>query len=831
MLTNRFTGLALRAAALVVLTAANSIAALGDSRLRSVAAETSFASPPDTEDAVSAVRRNSLEDALEETKFRPLPIGIGGRDTEFGSAVSISGNRALVGGVKLAGVGAVLVYEYSEGAWVETATLRASDGSGFDDFGGAVSLSGDRALIGASGDDSSARDSGAAYVFDFDGSNWTETAKLTADVGGTDDAFGFSVSLLGNRALIGEPFDDDLGIYSGSAYVFEFDGSIWNQAAKLNALDGAREDRFGLAVCLSNDRALIGAPTDDDNGDSSGSVYVFEFDGSTWSETAKLISSNGADGDRFGAAIDLSANRALIGSPLHENNGSRTGAAHMFEFDGANWNETGRLIAMDGGADDLFGASVDLFGDSALIGAERFDDGSPDSGAAFFFHFDGTSWNESGKLTPSDAEAGDRLGGSVGLSGERALIGAAFSDADGTDSGAAYVFDFNGANWSEVRKFTAGTSAAKDRFGESVDSSRTRVLVGAPGEDDDTGAVHVFEFDGMTWSSTASLIASDGSIREEFGASVALSGNRALVGAPFDDDLGDRSGSAYVFEFDGSNWLETAKLTASNGFAEDRFGSAVSLVGNRALVGASDASGRRGSAYIFELSDSSWIETEYLTPSDGEAFDQFGIAVALSEDRALVGSPGNNGNARSDGAAYVFDFVGASWNETAKLAATDATDGDRFGSSLSLSGDRVLIGASRKYVTGTRSGAAYVFDFDGINWTETAKLAGSGSGTFDEFGWSASLSGDRAVVGTRREDGVVPDTGSAYVFDFDGSGWIESARLASIDGESGDQFGKSVSLSGERLTVGAVFDDDSGFNSGSAYIFNLPVFVDGFESP
>ncbi|MEM8488461.1 MAG: T9SS type A sorting domain-containing protein, partial [Bacteroidota bacterium] len=168
--------------------------------------------------------------------------------------------------------------------------------------------------------------------FDFDGSSWTETEKLTASDGAVSDQFGYSVSLSGDRALIGVLLDDDNGSDSGSAYVFDFDGTSWTETQKLTASDGAVSDQFGRSVSLSGDRALIGAVLDDDNGLSSGSAYVFDFDGSSWTETEKLTASDGAVSDQFGYSVSLSGDRALIGAFGDDDNGSDSGSAYVFGF-------------------------------------------------------------------------------------------------------------------------------------------------------------------------------------------------------------------------------------------------------------------------------------------------------------------------------------------------------------------------------------------------------------------------------------------------------------------------------------------------------------------
>ncbi|NKI33856.1 cadherin-like domain-containing protein [Wenzhouxiangella sp. XN79A] len=813
--------------ALVLVLPMAPLAAASDAVADSGVQATSADGFPEKPDDVSPERWGSLKSAVEQAKLLPSPSGFAGPNGQFGYAVAVDGNRALVGGIGLVGSGAAVVLEGSGGGWVEVAVLRPSDGEQGDEFGWSVSLSGDRALVGARLDADNGISSGSAYVFDFNGISWDETAKLTPGDGAASDQFGFSVSLASDRALVGAFGDDDNGSSSGSAYLFDFNGTSWSETAKLTPADGARSDAFGYSVSLSGDRALVGAPFDDDNGTDSGSAYVFDFDGSSWGETTTLTPADGAAGDQFGRSVSLASDRALVGANLDDGNGSGSGSAYVFDFNGTSWGESATLTPADGAANDEFGFSVSLANDRALVGAPFDADNGSSSGSAYVFDFNGTSWGESAKLTPADGAVGDQFGYSVSLSGDRALVGARLDDDNGSASGSAYVFDFNGTSWSETTRLTLAVGAASDQFGYSVSLAGDRALVGAPFDADNgssSGSAYVFDFNGTSWSETAKLTPADGAAGDQFGFSVSLASDRALVGAPFDDDNGTDSGSAYVFDFDGSSWGETTRLTPVDGAAADQFGYSVSLANDRALVGAfldDDNGSGSGSAYVFDFNGTSWGESAKLTPADGAAGDQFGWSVSLASDRALVGARLDADNGSSSGSAYVFDFNGTNWGESAKLTPGDGAAGDQFGFSVSLAGDRALVGTPFDDDNGSSSGSAYVFDFNGTSWGESAKLTPADGAAFDQFGRSVSLASDRALVGTPFDDDNGSSSGSAYVFDFNGTSWGESAKLTPADGAASDQFGFSVSLANDRALVGAYRDDDNGTDSGSAYVFTF----------
>ena len=217
--------------------------------------------------------------------------------------------------------------------------------------------------------------------------------KLTASDGAADDEFGYSVAIDGEYALVGAYGDDDNGNYSGSAYVFKRDGSSWTQQAKLVASDGAAGDYFGYSVAIDGEYSLVGAYGDDDNGSTSGSAYVFKRDGSSWTQQAKLVASDGAAGDYFGYSVALDGEYALMGAFLDDDKGSKSGSAYVFKRDGSSWTQQAKLVASDGAVDDYFGYSVAIDGEYALVGAYRDDDKGTNSGSAYVV------WGSCGDVT------------------------------------------------------------------------------------------------------------------------------------------------------------------------------------------------------------------------------------------------------------------------------------------------------------------------------------------------------------------------------------------------------------------------------------------------
>jgi hypothetical protein len=376
--------------------------------------------------------------------------------------------------------------------WIEKQKLLASDGATNEFFGYTVSLDGDTALIGAPTRYST--DTGSAYVFTRTTGTWTQQAKLLASDGVTGDDFGRSVSLSGDTALIGAYYDDDNGEHSGSAYVFARTGTTWTQQAKLTASDGAADDWFGESVALDGDTALIGAHGDDNNGPGYGSAYVFTRTGTTWTQQAKLLVSNAAGG--FGCSVSLSGDTALIGVISEIENETIYGSAYVFTRTGTTWTQQAKLFASDGAALDLFGTSVALSGDTALIGAENDNDNGFWSGSAYVFARTGTTWTQQQKLLASDGSFGDSFGVSVSLDGDTALIGALYDSDKGDSAGSAYLFTRTGTTWVQQQKLLASDGAPANNFGCSVSLSGDTALIGARYGAQNKGSAYVFTKEG-----------------------------------------------------------------------------------------------------------------------------------------------------------------------------------------------------------------------------------------------------------------------------------------------------------------------------------------------
>lgn len=326
--------------------------------------------------------------------------------------------------------------------------------------------------------------------------------------------------------------------------------------------------------------------------------------------------------------------------------------------------------------------------------------------------------------------------------------------------------------------------------------------------------LYAFPASAQTLTKDFKFIASDAAEFDQFGSSIAISGNTAIVGTPFDDDAGDGSGSAYLF--DTTAGLELFKLTATDAAAGDEFGNSVAISGGIAIVGADeddDAGDGSGSAYLFDTTTG--LQLFKLTANDAAANDAFGHSVAIFGTTAIVGTPFDDDTGSISGSAYIFDTT--TGLQLFKLTASDAAESDSFGYSVAISGTTVIVGARGD---NSSTGAAYVFD--STTGLQLFKLTASDGAFTDNFGGSVAISGTTAIVGARFSDdaGFFSNSGSAHIFDT--TTGQQLFKLTASDAEIDDYYGSSVAISSAGIIVGANGDDDAGSGSGSAYVFIRP---------
>jgi RHS repeat-associated protein/uncharacterized repeat protein (TIGR01451 family) len=832
----------------------------------------------------------------------------------FGTTVAINGDTIVVGATGDDDeTGSAYVFVRQGSSWSQQAQLVASDREIYDYFGTSIAIDGDsvrepqRVVVGADEDEEG---TGAVYVFVRQGSRWGQWAKLTASDGEAYDYFGDSVVIDGDTIVVGASCDDDNGSGSGAAYVFVYDGSAWSQQAKLTAGDGEAGDYFGTSVAIAGDtarglhRVVVGAVGDDDHGSYSGAAYVFARHGNQWSQDAKLTAADGAASDSFAGQVALDGDTIVAGATGDDDLGSASGSAHVFDLvQGQSASAVGqKAVVTLVGAAPITGLTADndsptVLGQPTALRATitagsdvtytwAFGDGSapftpagfPDGGGIVTHTYPATGTytalvtasnpvsqltattavtivtpielqiDKDGPLTvPSGSPitytltitntgqdwatnlvvtdaippgagyvSGGVRGGDVVTWALPSLAGLSTAQvqfvvtATGTVTNSTYdVLAAGGKGVTDTQELVADDGEAEDRFGWSAAIDGNTLVVGATGDDDNgsgSGAAYVFVFDGNAWSQQAKLIAGDGAAGDSFGNSVAIHGDTVVVGAYGDEG---HTGAAYVFVRQGSTWSQQAKLVAGDGAADDFFGASVAVDGDTIVSGAAGDDNYAGSAYVFVREGSTWNQQARLTAGDGAGSEQFGDSVAIDGDTIVAGARYDGiGNVYSVGSAYVFVRQGSTWSQQAKLVADDGEAFDSFGTSVAIDGDTIVVGA-------TWEDLAYAFVRRGNTWSQEAKLVAGDGGTSGSSRWNVAVSGDTAIVGG---SGSYGEAGSAYLFVRRVGDWSQNSKLTAGGGTANDYFGRSVAIKGDTVVAGATGDNE---NAGSAYVFDL----------
>ena len=365
-------------------------------------------------------------------------------------------------------------------------------------------------------------------------------------------------------------------------------------------------------------------------------------------------------------------------------------------------------------------------------------------------------------------------------------------------------------------KLAASDPEAVSNFGRSVAVSGNHLIIGrgAPYELS-LGAAYIFARNGSTWTQQAKLTNSDAAVFDGYGSAVSIDGDWAVVGA---SGAGSQ-GKVYVYHRNGSTWTEEAQLVPSAP-GSDLFGTSVSITGNTLVVGTWT------SAYVFRRSAAGW--TAEATLSDGATTQTlFGMAVCIDGDSIIVGAPHTVIDRQlSAGAAYVFVRNGTSWIQQAMLRPSDATTYAYFGRSVSIRGKYAIVGAPDANSGGaTEAGAAYIFERDGPMWTQTFRLEPTQPHKVKQFGWAVSITttvaGAYAVVGDHADPDLYAISGAAYLYKRVGSSWsLVEPKIKADDAKLFAEFGRAVHIFGDSILIGAPSHTDSEYAQGVAYLYN-----------
>ncbi|MDB4347912.1 FG-GAP repeat protein [bacterium] len=385
-----------------------------------------------------------------------------------------------------------LAFAYDWTTTTQQQKIVSSDLSAFDTYGYSVGIDGDTVVVGAYGEDTEASDAGAAYVFTRSGTTWTQQQKLTASDAAANDYFGITSAISGDTIIVGAYGESS---FAGAVYVFTRSGTTWSQQQKIVASDAQASDYFGMTLAISGDTVVVGAFGEDTGGSSAGSAYIFTRSGTTWSQQQKIQSSDIAAGDNFGYDVGIDGDTLVASANYEAAGGSNAGAAYIFTRSGTTWSQQQKIVASDAQANDQFGRSAAISGDTVVVGAYLEDTQGSNAGAVYIFTRSGTTWTQQQKIVSSDAAADDMFGTFCAIEDNTLVAGAYGEDAGGSSAGAAYIFTRSGTTWTQDKKIVASDAQASSNFGFRVGIQDNTIVVGAFGEDtggNNAGAAYTF---------------------------------------------------------------------------------------------------------------------------------------------------------------------------------------------------------------------------------------------------------------------------------------------------------------------------------------------------
>lgn len=578
------------------------------------------------------------------------------------------------------------------------------------------------------------------WIVDYESTEFAPTEGT--GTGSIWDRFGNAVAIRGDVAFVAAHEDATAaGNEAGSVYVFINEEGVWTEHARLVASDGAAGDWFGASLAVDGDTLVVGADRADTTaGEDAGAVYVFTQSGGVWTEQAKLEASGTGEKAYFGVSVAIDGDTMVAGaasSLLRLPEGEViAGRAYVFRRSGDVWMEEAELMP-SGSSHERFGMSVSLSGDTALVGSIH-------ANTAHVFHRIDTVWTEQAVLQPSDPTGDDYFGVSVSMDGDRALVGASLHDAGGNNaSGAAYLYERSDSVWSEVTKLTASDGTQRDRFAELVLMEGDAIFIGSFEDESgiprsDSGLVYVYERNGSNWEESAILQATSGRT-DEFGFSLAIDEGVLLVGEPGHDGTNRfDAGAANIYTKTASSWERQARLEALPDNSSVSFAFGFELLGDTMLAGAhlldTDAGASAGKVFVYKWINNAWVLSDTLTASDAEAGDRFGQFIELTEESAFITASGYDYPGHDDaGVVYEFRRVGDAWEEVGLITPNDLETTFSFGENIHYVEGRLLVGT----LTQSFGDRVELYEYEGDSWNHTVALEPDNLVGFDVFGSGA----------------------------------------------------------------------------------------------
>lgn len=749
-----------------------------------------------------------VPDTLAQSVFDPSATRMVSAWEGFSVAMEgnyvVTGVRFGSGGDSFAGV--AKVYDATTGNLLHVLGPVNSGAVGYS-----VAISGTRVVVGAPLDDTGNEDTGRVFVFDLAGATPTVPVAIIPNPAlGVGDLFGTAVDISGTKIAVVAPRHRVNGVASGSAYVFDLDSltpevpiaTLDNPVSQHNAQDS-------LSVALSGNRVALGVPNANAGIEGAGSIFVFDLVGANPGLPVATLN-NPVPGpyDNFGQAVAMDGSLLVVGAPRDDTWGTDAGGAYVYDLAGGNPTvHTAELRGVGGS-----GRMVAIGGGRAVIG------GGSGGTVAYNLNPPDPQQIAIAYIQLPQAVPGSDASNGLAIDETRILIGAYFDDILAEDAGAAYLYNATGGTSTLVGSFKSPCLAAQNHFGSSVAVTGSFVLAGAPDDDTravDAGRAYLYDRSGGTPDVPATVFENPEALpaNHKFGTAVAASGSRAVVSSP--------GVGAYVYDLT-SPTRETpaATLRSPNPVLNSTFGNAIAISGSRVAVTNSTIQ----KVYVFDVAGGT-PDVPTHTLSGPEASVSYGCSVGIEGSIVVVGARTDTANGVPQaGSVYVYDL--SSQNPTQPiglLAKPTPIIGDSFGSSVAISGSRVVVGAPGDDEGASAAGAAYAFDLtQPSSFVPVAALFNPNPESVDNFGNAVAINGTHILVAAPRDNTGAADAGIAYVYDLSSPAPLQPVRtLPNPSPFANDRFGQALALGAGVAVVGTPNEDKGAFDRGGVYVFTV----------
>ena len=744
------------------------------------------------------------------------PLGLQ-RNAQFGASVALESGIAVIGAPlddrQAVDSGMVEVFDAGTGALLHT-LLNPDPGAGAQ-FGTAVAISGTRVVVGANGDNIGASAPGRVHVYDLAGAAPT-TPVLTLDLPEANlagDFFGAAVAISGTRILVAASRADFNASNSGAVYVYDLAAAVPASpvARWLNPSPGL-EDRFGSSVAISGGYAVVGANLDDTSGQNTGIAYVYDLTAAGPTAPALTLRCPAPSfADSFGLNVAISGTRVLVGK---SRDGNGRGIAYLYDI--ASAEPAAPVVAFPAPGGFLNrDPKLAIDGTSVVLGPTS----GPFSGNAVYRYDLASATPAQPAATLTAPAGNGPLASPVAISGTQVLVGAVSDDTNGSDAGGAYVFDLGSPSpGTVVRMQNTPAPSSGDRFGAAVSISGKHVVVGADRTYSGqhlAGSVAIYDLDSAT-PGTPALVLENPRAQEHdvFGSSVAISGTRVVVGTSADPQVVEAMGRrVYVYELGSAAPATPAVILESPDAtlpSNEDFGAVVAVSGARVVVGAPGSQ----RAYVYDLQGAMPQTPLILSNLAPERTDGFARAVAISGSIVAIAAPGDNAAGAGTGTVYVYDVAGpAPATPIAILQNPVPSEGTGFGKSVAVSGSRIAVGAES---VGT-AGSVFLYNLAGRQPQSPARRLDHPNATGQGFGSALALAGTHLIVSARM--GSATSSGTAYLYDLIVPGpEALIATVPSPVADGNDRFGFAVAIDEGNAVITAPLDSSVMPDKGAAYV-------------